>query len=80
MSGPDQTNPSFEGPDPELDPVGRIEWLREQLAFHDAAYYERDAPVANLKDDAAALQKRLLGCQLRQQGRLGCLEVVAGDG
>jgi DNA ligase (NAD+) len=37
--------PAAEGPDPQLDPVGRVEWLRDHIAFHDAAYYERDAPV-----------------------------------
>jgi DNA ligase (NAD+) len=34
-----------DGPDPELDPVGRVDWLREQIAVHDAAYYERDSPI-----------------------------------
>jgi DNA ligase (NAD+) len=37
--------PSSGGPDPELDPAGRVEWLREQIALHNAAYYERDAPI-----------------------------------
>ena len=45
MSSPDPPRPSFEGPDAELDPVGRVEWLREQIAIHDEAYYERDAPI-----------------------------------
>lgn len=33
------------GPDAELDPAGRVDWLRDQIRAHDAAYYERDAPV-----------------------------------
>lgn len=33
------------GPDPELDPAGRVDWLREQIRFHNRAYYEQDAPV-----------------------------------
>lgn len=37
--------PSAQGPDPELDPAGRVDWLREQIAIHDAAYYQRDAPI-----------------------------------
>jgi len=45
VSSPDPPRPSFEGPDAELDPVGRVEWLREQIAIHDEAYYERDAPI-----------------------------------
>ncbi len=32
-------------PDGDLDPVGRVEWLRERIRFHDRAYYELDAPV-----------------------------------
>ena len=46
MNAPDDPGPpSFDGPDPELDPAGRVEWLREQITFHNAAYYERDAPI-----------------------------------
>ena len=33
------------GPDAELDPAGRAEWLREQIRGHDRAYYEHDAPT-----------------------------------
>jgi DNA ligase (NAD+) len=33
------------GPDPELDPAGRVDWLREQIRRHDRAYYELDAPT-----------------------------------
>jgi DNA ligase (NAD+) len=33
------------GPDPELDPAGRVEWLRDQIRVHDRAYYELDAPT-----------------------------------
>lgn len=33
------------GPDPELDPAGRVDWLRQQIRIHDRAYYERDAPI-----------------------------------
>jgi len=36
---------SFSGPDGELDPAGRVDWLREQIAEHNQAYYERDAPI-----------------------------------
>lgn len=37
--------PSLAGPDPELDPAGRVDWLRGQIAIHDKAYYEQDAPI-----------------------------------
>ena len=61
MSKADETVPSFEGPDAELDPVGRVEWLREQIRFHDAAYYERDAPVIPDADyDALVRELRAL--------------------
>ncbi len=33
------------GPDPELDPAGRVDWLREQIRRHDRSYYEHDAPT-----------------------------------
>jgi DNA ligase (NAD+) len=33
------------GPDPELDPAGRVDWLRDQIRRHDRAYYELDAPT-----------------------------------
>jgi len=33
------------GPDPDLDPAGRVDWLRDQVRGHDRAYYELDAPV-----------------------------------
>jgi DNA ligase (NAD+) len=33
------------GPDAELDPAGRVDWLREQIRGHDRAYYEHDAPT-----------------------------------
>jgi DNA ligase (NAD+) len=32
------------GPDAELDPAGRIDWLRDQIRRHNRAYYELDAP------------------------------------
>ena len=33
------------GPDSELDPAGRVDWLRELIHEHNQAYYERDAPI-----------------------------------
>ena len=36
---------SITGPDSELDPAGRVDWLREQIHTHNQAYYERDAPI-----------------------------------
>ena len=33
------------GPDAELDPAGRVDWLRDQIRTHDRAYYEQDAPT-----------------------------------
>lgn len=33
------------GPDAELDPAGRVDWLREQIRRHDHAYYELDSPT-----------------------------------
>jgi DNA ligase (NAD+) len=33
------------GPDAELDPAGRVDWLRDQIRRHDRAYYEQDAPT-----------------------------------
>lgn len=41
---------SAAGPDPDLDPAGRVEWLREQIAIHDVAYYERDSPIISDAD------------------------------
>jgi DNA ligase (NAD+) len=32
-------------PDPELDPAGRVDWLRDQIRTHNRAYYELDAPL-----------------------------------
>lgn len=32
-------------PDPELDPAGRVDWLRDQIRTHNRAYYELDAPI-----------------------------------
>jgi DNA ligase (NAD+) len=33
------------GPDAELDPAGRIDWLRDEIRRHNRAYYELDAPT-----------------------------------
>ena len=33
------------GPDSELDPAGRVDWLRELIHEHNQAYYERDSPI-----------------------------------
>ena len=33
------------GPDAELDPAGRVEWLREQIRRHDAPTTSQDAPT-----------------------------------
>jgi DNA ligase (NAD+) len=35
---------SGQAPDAELDPAGRVDWLRGQIGAHDRAYYELDAP------------------------------------
>jgi len=52
------------GPDAELDPAGRIDWLREQIRRHDAAYYERDAPTIPDADyDALVRDLRTLESQ-----------------
>ncbi len=32
-------------PDPDLDPAGRIDWLRDEIRRHNRAYYELDAPI-----------------------------------
>lgn len=45
------------GPDPDLDPAGRVEWLREQIAVHNAAYYERDAPIVSDADYDALVRE-----------------------
>lgn len=34
-----------DGPDAELDPAGRADWLRGQIATHNAAYYDNDSPL-----------------------------------
>ena len=31
--------------DADRDPVGRLEWLRSEIARHDQAYYGEDAPT-----------------------------------
>ncbi len=36
---------SASSPDAELDPAGRVDWLREQIVGHDRSYYELDAPT-----------------------------------
>ena len=33
------------GPDRELDPAGRVDWLRDLIRRHNRAYYELDAPT-----------------------------------
>ena len=33
------------GPDPELDPAGRVDWLRARIRTLGRAYYDLDAPV-----------------------------------
>ena len=33
------------GPHPELDPAGRIDWLRDEIPRHNRSYYELDAPT-----------------------------------
>jgi len=33
------------GPDSELDPAGRVDWLREAIKVHNQAYYDRDASI-----------------------------------
>jgi DNA ligase (NAD+) len=38
------------GPDSELDPAGRVDWLRELIHQHNQAYYERDAPIISDAD------------------------------
>lgn len=49
------------GPDPDLDPAGRVEWLRDQIAIHNAAYYERDAPIVSDADyDALIRELRII--------------------
>lgn len=45
------------GPDPDLDPAGRVEWLRERIAVHNAAYYERDAPIVSDADYDALIRE-----------------------
>ncbi len=35
----------IEGPDAELDPAGRADWLRGRIATYNAAYYDHDAPL-----------------------------------
>jgi DNA ligase (NAD+) len=58
---PDASPVSSAGPDPELDPAGRADWLREQIRFHDRAYYELDAPVIPDADyDALVRELRAL--------------------
>lgn len=34
-----------EGPDADLDPAGRADWLRGRIAVLNAAYYDEDAPL-----------------------------------
>lgn len=45
------------GPDPDLDPAGRVEWLREQITIHNAAYYERDSPIVSDADYDALIRE-----------------------
>ena len=52
------------GPDAELDPAGRVDWLREQIRQHDRAYYEQDAPTIPDADyDALVRDLRTLESQ-----------------
>ncbi|HTO00289.1 MAG TPA: hypothetical protein VL068_06400, partial [Microthrixaceae bacterium] len=44
-SGRAATSGSTTGPDADLDPAGRADWLRAQIAVHNAAYYDDDSPV-----------------------------------
>ncbi|MFM7064562.1 MAG: NAD-dependent DNA ligase LigA, partial [Actinomycetes bacterium] len=45
------------GPDPDLDPAGRVDWLVEQVRHHDRAYYEQDAPEIPDADYDALLRE-----------------------
>ncbi|MFZ4519263.1 MAG: NAD-dependent DNA ligase LigA [Microthrixaceae bacterium] len=38
-------SPSDATPDPDLDPAGRVDWLRGEIRRHNRAYYELDAPI-----------------------------------
>ncbi|MCB1255705.1 MAG: NAD-dependent DNA ligase LigA [Microthrixaceae bacterium] len=49
------------GPDPELDPAGRVDWLRDQIERHNKAYYEDDAPlIADADYDALMRDLRMM--------------------
>jgi len=39
------TSAAGQGPDPQTDPAGRADWLRDQIRHHDRAYYQDDAPL-----------------------------------
>lgn len=45
------------GPDPDLDPAGRVDWLREQIITHNRAYYEADAPLISDADYDALMRE-----------------------
>jgi len=45
------------GPDPALDPAGRVDWLVAQVRHHDRAYYEQDAPEIPDADYDALLRE-----------------------
>ena len=50
------------GPDADLDPVARVEWLRTEIRRHDDAYYGHDAPT--IPDaDYDALVRELRGLE-----------------
>ena len=52
------------GPDAELDPAGRVDWLRDQIRRHDRSYYEQDAPTIPDADyDALVRDLRTLEAQ-----------------
>ena len=56
-----RTGVSAAGPDPALDPAGRVDWLVEQIRHHNGAYYEQDAPeIPDADYDALVRELRAL--------------------
>ncbi|MEX0768470.1 MAG: NAD-dependent DNA ligase LigA, partial [Microthrixaceae bacterium] len=52
---------SITGPDSELDPAGRVDWLRENIQVHNRAYYEQDSPlIADVEYDELLRELRFL--------------------